>query len=74
MSYSHDYFWIVPRVFFNRQNTLSQKFLNRQNFLSIPNILSRFCQFLGPPEYSDELEFSPPEYSDDVEFSDISAC
>ena len=57
-----------------RQNTSSQKFLNRQNFLSSPNILSRFCQFLGPPEYSDKLEFSPPEYSDDLEFSDIFAC
>ena len=34
----------------------------------------RFCHFLGPPEYSDELEFSPPEYSDDLEFSDISDC
>ena len=62
------------KSFLNRQNTSSQKFLNRQNFLSSPNILSSFCHFLGPPEYSDELEFSPPEYSDDVEFSDISAC
>ena len=62
------------KSFLNHQNTSSQKFLNRQNFLSSPNILSRFCHFLGPPEYSDELEFSPPEYSDDLEFSDISDC
>ena len=62
------------KSFLNRQNTSSQKFPNRQNFLSSPNILSRLCHFLGPPEYSDELEFSTPEYSDDLEFSDISAC
>ena len=41
------------KSFLNRQNTSSQKFLNRQNFLSSPNILSRFCHFLGPPKYSD---------------------
>ena len=66
--------FVGPLVSLEVPSKFHYKILFQRIKKGFPPVLSRFCHFLGPPEYSDELEFSPPEYSDDVEFSDISAC